>query len=119
MIPDKRRATPQDEQDADAELPPEAHNSSQDDADDQAQTLADEALSGQVLGEEDSERTPAAGTDVADEAGSTPDLIDHMKQMVSSGRIDMGAFRGERMDDDVEDGLGPQGLEDDSPRGAQ
>ncbi|MFD2783280.1 hypothetical protein ACFS32_22080 [Novosphingobium pokkalii] len=51
---------------------------------------------------EDSERVSGDG----DEPGSTPDLVDHMKQMVSSGRIDMGAYRGERNDDDEEGGLG-------------
>ena len=35
-----------------------------------------------------------------------------MEQMVSSGRIDNDAFRGERNDDDEEDGLGESGEED-------
>jgi len=56
---------------------------------------------------------------MADASGSTPDVVDHMNQMVRDGRIDMGAYRGERMDDDVEHGLGPQGLEDDFPRGIE
>jgi len=42
-----------------------------------------------------------------------------MKQMVSSGRIDMGAFRGERNDDDEEGMLGEAGIDDDTPRGAE
>jgi hypothetical protein len=99
------------------DLPPEAHNQEQDDAPTQAQTLADEALgrATAVLGAEDSERVAGQG----DEAGSTPDLVDHMKQMVSSGRIDMGAFRGERNDDDEEGMLGEAGIDDDTPRGAE
>jgi hypothetical protein len=68
-----------------------------------------------VLGAaEDSERVSGDG----DEPGSTPDLVDHMKQMVSSGRIDMGAYRGERNDDDEEGGLGRSGIDDETPRGA-
>lgn len=36
------------------------------------------------------------------------DLVDHMHSMVRSGRIDMDAFRGERNDDDDDEGaLGP------------
>ena len=96
--------------DADDDLAPEAHNQSQDDAGDQAQTIADEALgrsSAFEFGDSD------------DDGDSTPDLVDTMNQMVSSGHIDMGAFLGERNDDDEEDGLGPQGIDDDTPRGAE
>lgn len=98
-------------------LPPEARNPSQDDAADQAQTLADEAT-GRASAFEfgDSERAPGPA---GDDTGSMPDVVDHMNQMVSSGQIDMSAYRGERMDDDVEDGLGPDGMEDDFIRGAE
>ncbi|PKB19181.1 hypothetical protein B0I00_1411 [Novosphingobium kunmingense] len=98
-------------------LPPEARNPSQDDAADQSQTLADEAK-GRASAFEfgDSERTPGPA---GDETGSAPDVVDHMNQMVSSGHIDMSAYRGERMDDDEDDGLGPEGLEDDFIRGAE
>lgn len=100
------------------DLAPEAHNQEQDDSASQAQTLADEALgrATSVLGAgEETERTPGDG----DEPGSTPDLVDHMKQMVSSGRIDMGAYRGERNDDDEEGSLGEAGIDDETPRGAE
>lgn len=94
----------------------EAHNASQDDESEQAQWVAGEVLRhGAHFG--DSERVPSGG--FGEEGGSTPDLVDHMKQMVTDGRIDMSAYRGERMDDDDEDGLGPQGRENDRPRGAQ
>ena len=80
----------------------------------------DEALGRAPLANaEESERVPSSGVDMADASGSTPDVVDHMNQMVRDGRIDMGAYRGERMDDDVEHGLGPQGLEDDFPRGIE
>ena len=76
---------------------PETVNAEQEDGGAQAQT----------------ERAPGQG----DAPGSTPDVVDHMRQMVSSGIIDMGAFRGERSDDDEEGMLGDAGIEDDTPRG--
>jgi hypothetical protein len=97
------------------DLAPENHNAEQDDEDAQAQTLADEALGRRSAFEgADTER---AGSE--DEAGGIPDVVDHMKQMVSSGRIDMAAFRGERSDDDEDGMLGEAGIEDDFPRGAE
>lgn len=98
-------------------IPPEAMNAEQEDGGAQAQTVAEEALgrATSVLGEQDlGERVAGQG----DEPGSTPDVIDHMRQMVSSGIIDMGAYRGERSDDDEEGMLGEAGIEDDTPRGA-
>lgn len=97
---------------------PETVNSEQEDGGAQAQTVADEALARatSVLGEQDlGERVAGQG----DAPGSTPDVVDHMRQMVSSGIIDMGAFRGERSDDDEEGMLGEAGIEDDTPRGAK
>ncbi|MFC4294122.1 hypothetical protein ACFO0A_03510 [Novosphingobium tardum] len=104
----------QGEDAADRSLPPEAHNVEQDDEDAQAQTVADEAISRatSVLGE-----TEKVGS--GDENGDVPDLVDHMKQMETSGKIDMSAFRGERNDDDEEGMLGEQGMEDDFPHGAE
>lgn len=107
---------------ADAQLAPEAHNPSQDDEPDQAQSLADEALGRNrhhgydETDLDDTDRVPGQGDD---EGGSAPDLVDTMKQMVTNGRIDMSAFRGERNDDDEEGALGDAGLEDDWPRGAE
>ena len=90
---------------------PEARNREQDDEDAQAQSVAEAARREARL--EDSDK-PKSG-DVADDA---QDLVDHMRQMERSGRIDMDAYRGERSDDDEEDELGPGGVEDDEPRGA-
>ncbi|AMO72328.1 hypothetical protein [Sphingorhabdus sp. M41] len=46
----------------------------------------------------------------------TQDTVDHMKQMVESGRIEGGAFAGERNDDDEESDLGIlDEAEDDAP----
>lgn len=98
------------------DLAPETHNAEQDDEPAQAQTLADEVLgrdpSALVTGA--SEQAPSPG----DDSGGLPDLVDHMNQMVTSGRIDMSAFRGERNDDDEDGTLGEEGAEDDVPRGS-
>lgn len=46
----------------------------------------------------------------------TQDTVDHMKQMAEDGRIDDGAFAGERNDDDEESDLGRlDEAEDDAP----
>lgn len=98
-----------DESAADA-FGPEGVNRSQEDESTQTQTLAAEAL-GQVPsgpGLSDTEKVGGGIEDI-----DTPDLVDHMNQMVTSGRIDMSAYRGERNDDDIDDYLGQQGREDD------
>lgn len=99
------------------DLPPEAHNASQDDAAEQAQTLADAALG--RSSDFEAGDTVKAEFEGDEDDPSMPDLVDHMNQMVSSGRIDMSAFRGERNDDDVDEGLGDQDIDDDFPRGAE
>lgn len=90
---------------------PEAINREQEDEEAQAQTVGAEAHTSRALA--DSDKLPAAG-DVDD----AQDLVDHMRQMTRSGRIDMDAYRGERSDDDEEGLLGPAGDEDEGPRGA-
>ena len=78
---------------------PELHNAEQDDEPEQAQTVADEALAGGAR-----EASPLDSVKPDDGEGdddSTQDLIDKMRDMEQSGRIDMGAFAGEpNMDDD-------------------
>jgi len=109
--------TPDHDSSSDA---PEARNRSQDDAPRSGPVAGGRGPGpGALADAEESERVPSRGVDMADASGSTPDVVDHMNQMVRDGRIDMGAYRGERMDDDVEHGLGPQGLEDDFPRGIE
>ena len=90
---------------------PEAVNREQEDEEGQAQTVAVEARRARPL--EDSEKTPSRG-----EGDDVQDLVDHMRQMEHSGRIDMDAYRGERSDDDEEGELGEGGIDDDEPRGA-
>lgn len=81
-------------------LPPETFNDEQEDESAQAQTLADEALGRATsrFGEDETEKVPT-GDEIAD---SAQDLVDHMKQMESSGIIDNSAFAGERNDDEEE-----------------
>ena len=91
-------------------LPPESVNQSQEDEDAQSQTLAATA-GGQDTAEftlEDSEKTPANGAE-----DDVQDLVDHMRDMVRSGRIDMDAYRGERNDDDEPETLGEAAREPD------
>jgi hypothetical protein len=89
------------------QLAPENANSEQDDSPDQAQTVADEALRGNEAGLGDTEKV-AGGIDDFDQQ----DLVDHMEQMVTSGRIDMSAFRGEPDHYDEEGAFGPGGNEE-------
>jgi hypothetical protein len=91
------------------DLAPENLNSEQEDEDSQAQTLADEELgrSPDDFGLEDSQKVPTG-----DDSDDVEDLVDHMKQMERSGRIDTDAFRGERNDDDEEGLYGEDADED-------
>jgi len=96
-----------------AEQAPELHNAEQDDELEQSQTLAEEALRGEARRGSplDSLKKPSEGDDLAED--STQDLIDHMRDMEQSGRIDMGAFSGEPNMDDNEDKYGEENREDD------
>lgn len=90
---------------------PEALNREQQDEEAQAQTVAEAARRERRL--EDSSKVRSG-----DETDDAQDLVDHMRQMERSGRIDMDAYRGERSDDDEDGELGEDGIEDDEPRGA-
>ena len=85
-----------------ADLAPETHNDEQDDHLSQAHTVADEARgrsAGDDFASTESVKPKSANLD----GDSTQDLVDHMRDMESSGRIDMGAYRGEPNMDDNED----------------
>ncbi|KRA80823.1 hypothetical protein ASD76_15150 [Altererythrobacter sp. Root672] len=87
-----------------AEQAPELHDAEQDDELAQAQTVTQEAYSA------DDEESPL-DSEKSDEPGevmddSTQDLIDHMRDMEQSGRIDMGAYLGEPNMDDEDETLG-------------
>lgn len=80
-------------------------NSEQADAGTQAQDVADDARrAGHDLSEDSVHggRTNPAQI-IPDDV---PDLVDKMNEMNSSGRIDFGAYAGEPMMDDEEDGMG-------------
>ena len=91
-----------------APLPPETVNSEQEDDETQAQTVADDALDRATapFGLDETEKVSSG-----DDSDDVPDLVDHMRQMTSSGVIDMSAFRGERNDDD-EDGRFGEGADE-------
>ena len=93
---------------------PELHNAEQDDELEQAHTVADEALAGAARDASplDSVKPDEPGELMDD---STQDLIDHMRDMEQSGRIDMGAFAGEPNHDDNEDKYGDEAKLDDLP----
>jgi hypothetical protein len=86
---------------------PELHNSEQDD-EDQAQDVADDALHPARNLNEDSVRNPNE-----DRAALLPDdeadIVDRMQAMLRSGQLDYGAFAGEPSHDDEEDSYGKTG----------
>lgn len=84
-----------------SDLAPETHNDEQDDHRSQAQEVAEQArsLTSETHSPTESEKGPNSSGLMGD---STQDTVDHMRDMESSGRIDMGAFRGEpNMDDNA------------------
>ena len=95
-----------------ADEAPELHNSEQDDEGEQTQTVAEDALHGMAR-----DASPLDSTKVhrGIEDDSTQDLIDHMRDMEQSGRIDMDAYAGEDNLDDNEDKYGEENRVDDLP----
>ncbi len=88
-------------------LAPETHNDEQDDHRAQAQEVAQQA---QSLTEETGSPTESVkNANTQTPIGSSEqDVIDHMRDMESSGRVDMGAFSGEPNHDDNVDKYGEQ-----------
>ena len=106
---------PQSQEQRQAGLAPETHNDEQDDHRSQAQEVAEQAVgSSAQRSPTESEKGPNASGLMGD---STQDTIDHMRDMESSGRIDMGAYAGEPNHDDNVDKYGkerkPDGLRGD------
>ena len=88
-----------------ADLAPETHNDEQDDHRSQAQEVAQQARD--MAGDTHSPTESTKSDNNSDLMGdSTQDVIDHMRDMESSGRIDMDAFRGEPNHDDNVDKFG-------------
>lgn len=90
---------------------PEAHNDEQEDEASQAQSIAEEARNRAGEGSPLDSIKVHSGID----DDSTQDLIDHMRDMEQSGRIDMDAFAGEENLDDNEDKYGEENRVDDLP----
>ena len=85
-----------------AGLAPETHNDEQDDHRDQAQEVAEQA---KALTEETGSPTESTKINRPGEpmGSSAQDTVDHMRDMESSGRVDMDAYANEpNHDDDVD-----------------
>lgn len=93
------------------DLAPETFNDEQEDEDSQAQSIAEEARN------KDGYSSPLDSVKVNGgiDDDSTQDLIDHMRDMEQSGRIDMDAFAGEENLDDNEDKYGEENRVDNLP----
>ena len=91
-------------------LAPELHNAEQEDDEAQAQTLGEEAREPELAGPTESEAVKGGLDDIHEQ-----DLIEHMRDMEESGRIDMGAYRGEPNHDDNVDKYGKRNKIDDLP----
>jgi hypothetical protein len=93
------------------DVAPETDNDEQEDERSQAQTIAEEARN------KDAETSPLDSVKVTGgiDDDSTQDLIDHMRDMEQSGRIDMDAYAGEDNLDDNEDKYGDENRVDDLP----
>ena len=90
-------------------LPPETVGDDQEDESTQSQSVACEALdrATSTLRLGDSEKVTNG-----DDDDDVQDLVDHMRQMETSGIIDMSAFRGERNDDEEEGRYGEDAEEE-------
>lgn len=99
-----------------ADLAPETHNDEQDDHRAQAQEVSRQAesLTEETESPTESRKSPTKSDLLGD---STQDTIDHMRDMESSGRVDMHAYDGEPNHDDNVDKYGkaakPDGLRGD------
>ena len=113
-MPGDTTRKPEDENARQSTLAPEAFNDEQDDEDAQAQTIAEEAL-GRNPADYGSPTESVKVNGNNFEGDSTQDLVDHMRDMERSGRIDMGAYRGEDNMDDNEEKYGEASRLDDDP----
>jgi hypothetical protein len=116
MTDKENRQKVEDQERRQSGLAPEVHNDEQDDHRAQAQEVTQEArgLTPGMDSPTESERGPG-DNDLMNDA--TQDTIEHMKDMESSGRVDMEAYRGEANHDDNVDKYGkrhkPDGLRGD------
>lgn len=100
----------------DPNLAPETFNDEQEDESTQTQSVAAGALAGEGQhGSPLDSLKDDNSSDLMDD--STQDLVDHMRDMEQSGRIDMSAYRGEPNMDDNEDKYGLENKLDDELTG--
>lgn len=104
---DKNEDKIKSQEERQADFAPETHNDEQDDHRSQAQEVTEQAQDRAAAGSPTESRKSPTKSGLMDD--STQDLVDHMRDMESSGRIDMGAFKGEPNHDDNVDELGPEG----------
>jgi len=83
-----------------SELAPENHNDEQDEHGSQAQQVAEQAQSEAGDANAPTEGLKVEGTSVDGVSGSETDVIDEMREMEDTGRIDNGAYAGEPNHDD-------------------
>lgn len=81
-------------------LAPETHNDEQDDHRSQAQEVAEQAQKPSSSEAGATESRKHASPDVDNIAGGATDMIDEMRDMEKSGRIDNSAYAGEPNHDD-------------------
>lgn len=103
---------PENSRQRQASLAPETHNDEQDDSRSQAQRVTEDAQTDDGTSPLDSEKGPGDSGLMND---STQDLVDRMRDMEQSGRIDMNAYRGEPNLDDNEDKYAKGNRVDDLP----
>lgn len=108
---DQPKDDPRNERDE--AVAPETYNDEQEDESTQAQTLSEQARKRQPDEDRPTESRKAHDENILD--SSEQDLVDHMKDMEQSGRIDMDAYRGEDNLDDNEDKYGKSKKVDDLP----
>lgn len=103
MIDSNEKLKSQEERQS--EFAPEVHNDEQDDHREQAQEVAEQArdASSRAASPTESSKVRDSGTIIGN---STQDTIDHMRDMESSGRVDMDAYAGEPNHDDNVDKFG-------------
>ncbi|WP_296721402.1 hypothetical protein [Erythrobacter sp.] len=96
-----QRNTPSPDGGRPAGLAPENHNSEQDQRGQQAQDVAADAQNGvnEQPGGTESRKRPSPGVDNV--AGSETDLVEEMRRMEDTGRIDNSAYVGEPNHDDT------------------
>ena len=93
-----------------ADLAPETHNDEQDDHRSQAQEVSEQAQRPETESPAESRKSDNTSGLMDD---STQDVVDRMRDMESSGRIDMDAYRREPNHDDNVDKYGKPNKPDD------